>query len=436
MVPLAVNVGDVATPDAFVVTATRPTPPVKVPVAPKPGAAKVTLTPATGLPPASLTVATKGAAKAVLTAALCPPPLVAVIEAGGAPLFVSEKLAGVVTPATLAFTLYGPPAVPLAVKTGDVAIPDALVVAVAVFPPPVNVPLAPLPGAVNVTVTPPTGLPPVSFTVATRGAAKAVFVVADWPLPLVAVIDAGEPPLLVSEKLAGTKTPEAAALTVYAPVVLFAVKTGDVATPEAFVIAVALVPLPEKLPLAPKSGAANVTDTPLTGFPPASLTVATSGAANAVPTAVPCPLPLVAVMEAAPPAELVSEKLAFRLPTEAVTLYEPAVPFALNGGDVATPDALVVTVAVVPPPKNVPLAPLPGAVNVTLAPLTGFPPLSFTRAVSGRANAVLTVALCPLPPVAVIDAAVPAVTVTFVEPDVKPVAVATMTGEPGATPVT
>src|SRR5579863_3759358 len=98
-------------------------------------------------------------------------------------------------------------------------------------------------------------------------------------------------------------------------------------------MAVAVVPLPEKLPLAPNSGAEKVTVTPLTGFPPASLTVATSGEAKAVLTAVPWPLPLVAVMEAAAPAVFVREKLAVRLATDAVTLYPPAVPFAVNDGD-------------------------------------------------------------------------------------------------------
>jgi hypothetical protein len=63
-----------------------------------------------------------------------------------------------------------------------------------------------------------------------------------------------------------------------------AVKTADVATPEAFVTAV-LAP-PAKVPLAPDGGAVNVTVTPLTGFPFASFTVATSGDANAVFTPV------------------------------------------------------------------------------------------------------------------------------------------------------
>jgi len=83
---------------------------------------------------------------------------------------------------------------------------------------------------------------------------------------------------------------------------------------------------------------------------------------------------------------------------------------AVNAVAVATPLLLVVAVAVAEPP-NVPLAPLPGAVNVTTTPLTGLLPASFTVACSAVANAVLTVALCGVPAVAVMLAAVPAVLV-------------------------
>jgi hypothetical protein len=76
----------------------------------------------------------------------------------------------------------------------------------------------------------------------------------------------------------------------------------------------------------------------------------------------------------------------------------------VNVVEVATPLAFVV--AVFTPPANVPLAPLPGAVKVTVAPATGFPPLSFTVATSGAANAVLIVALCGVPLVAAMLAAV------------------------------
>ena len=80
--------------------------------------------------------------------------------------------------------------------------------------------------------------------------------------------------------------------------------------------------------------------------------------------------------------------------------------FAVKTAAVATPDAFVV--AVVTPPANVPLAPLPGAEKVTVTPLTGLLKESFTVACSCTANAVLTVALCGVPAVAVTLAAAPA----------------------------
>jgi hypothetical protein len=100
----------------------------------------------------------------------------------------------------------------LAVNTADVATPLLLVVAV--FTPPAKLPLAPETGAVNVTVTPCTGLPPLSFTVATRGAANAVLMAALCGVPLVAVIDAAVPAVLVSAKLAEVVTPPTVAATV------------------------------------------------------------------------------------------------------------------------------------------------------------------------------------------------------------------------------
>jgi hypothetical protein len=91
-----------------------------------------------------------------------------------------------------------------------------------------------------------------------------------------------------------------------------AVNVAEVATPLAFVVAV-FTP-PANVPLAPLVGAANVTVTPLTGLLPASVTVATKGAANAELTVALCPEPLVAATLAGGPTVLVNEKFA-----EAVT---------------------------------------------------------------------------------------------------------------------
>jgi hypothetical protein len=62
---------------------------------------------------------------------------------------------------------------------------------------------------------------------------------------------------------------------------MLAVKIAEVATPEELVVAV--LAAPANVPLGPLPGAVKVTVTPLTGFPPESLTVATRGA-NAVPS--------------------------------------------------------------------------------------------------------------------------------------------------------
>jgi hypothetical protein len=213
----------------------------------------------------------------VLIVAFCPEPLVAVTFAAAPTVFVSEKSADV-APVALATTLYGPPAVAFAVNVADVATPLAFVVAV--FTPPANVPLAPLAGGVNVTTTPLTGLFPESVTVATRGAANAVLIVAFCPEPLVTATFAAAPVKFVKAKFADV-APVALATTLYGPpAVAFAVNAADVATPLAFVVAV-FTP-PANVPLAPLAGGVNVTMTPLTGLLPASVTVATRGAAKAV----------------------------------------------------------------------------------------------------------------------------------------------------------
>jgi hypothetical protein len=64
----------------------------------------VTLTPGSGLPPLSVTVACNAVPNAVLIVALCGVPLVAVIEAGGPGVLVRAKFADV-APVALATTL-------------------------------------------------------------------------------------------------------------------------------------------------------------------------------------------------------------------------------------------------------------------------------------------------------------------------------------------
>jgi hypothetical protein len=127
-----------------------------------------------------------------------------------------------------------------------------------------------------------------------------------------------------------------------------------------------------------------------------------------------CGVPAVAVIDAGGAERFVKLKLAGPIvPAFAATVYgPPAVLFAVNVGAVATPLALVVTVAVPLPPANVPLAPFVAAVtvNVTETPLTPFPPLSATVACK-EANAVLIATLCEPPLVAAMAAAAPALLV-------------------------
>jgi hypothetical protein len=144
---------------------------------------------------------------------------------------------------------------------------------------------------------------------------------------------------------------------------------------------------------------------------PASFTVTPSALAKAVLIVADCGVvPAFAVIVVGAPAVFVSEKLAkVATPaTDAVTLYgPPAVLFAVNGA-AATPDAFVATVIVAVLLLNTPEAPEPGAVNVTFTPLTGLLRESLTVACSWAANAVPTVALCGVPAVAAMLAAVPA----------------------------
>ena len=66
-------------------------------------------------------------------------------------------------------------------------------------------------------------------------------------------------------------------------------------------------------------------------------------------------------------------------------------PLAVNVGAVATPDVLVIAVAVlVPVVANVPEAPLAGAVNVTVAPLTRLPSIATVAVMAAKAVPVLT----------------------------------------------
>jgi hypothetical protein len=210
---LAVNVGDVATPEALVVAVAVTPVPANVPLGPELGAVYVTVAFATALPLESVTVTTRGYANGVLIRANWPLPDVTVMLPGAPAVLFSGKVAAAVTPLTLALA-EKPPAVPFADKAGEVATPEELVVAGAVVPPPANVALAPEPGVLNVTVTFGTGLLLASFTITTSALTKAVLICAVCPPPDVAVMLAGLPAVFVRANPACVVTPVTAAFTV------------------------------------------------------------------------------------------------------------------------------------------------------------------------------------------------------------------------------
>src|SRR5258707_12110898 len=93
---LAVNTAAVATPLALVTAVFAP--PANVPLAPVcAGAVNVTVTPGTGFPLPSVTVAANAVPKTVLIAALCGVPAVAAMLAAAPAVFVRLKFAGVKT---------------------------------------------------------------------------------------------------------------------------------------------------------------------------------------------------------------------------------------------------------------------------------------------------------------------------------------------------
>jgi hypothetical protein len=92
-----------------------------LPLAPLGGAVNVTVKPCSGLLPASATVATSGLVNAVLNAALCPVPLVALMEAGAATIVVESVTVSDCAPPPLTVTL---------LTCGELAVPETLTVTV------------------------------------------------------------------------------------------------------------------------------------------------------------------------------------------------------------------------------------------------------------------------------------------------------------------
>ena len=188
-----------------------------------------------------------------------------------------------------------------------------------------------------------------------------------------------------SEKVASAVTPGTVAVTVNAPAVVPAVRSGLVVTPFASVWAVAAAPAPAKFSPAPAvvttakwtcpsppRGPRNCGHRHLEGD---AETVADlsrlviAGGGNYRTDHTHCGVSEVKVRR-----ECFAEPF-----TVAVTTKEPATSSAVKVGDVAIPLADVdMNGVVVTPPANVPPAPLVGAVNTTSAPATGHPAVSIT----------------------------------------------------------
>src|SRR5438128_2215231 len=184
------------------------------------------------------------------------------------------------------------PAVALSVQEVRAAIPSAPLLTGVVG---VTVPL-PAAG-VNVTATCATGFPFASLTITDGGDVTAVPAVADWLVGLFAAIVVAVPAVPVAVKVTGLPESDPdVAVRVFEPAVALNVQLPTVATP--LVLVVWLPPV-----IVPFPGAtANVTATPTTGFPFASLTITDGGAPTAVPAVADWLVALFAAIVAAPPA--------------------------------------------------------------------------------------------------------------------------------------
>lgn len=129
------------------------------------------------------------------------------------------------------------------------------------------------------------------------------------------------------------------------------------------------------MPLAPVAGAVKVTTTPPTGLLPLSKTVTEKGGKAELMAAL-GDAGLVSLIVAG--AEIVFVRLnvatAAAPGAEAVTVYAPAIAFAVKLAGVAMPSELVVAVLVADDvSEKTPLGPVVGALKVTTIPVAGNP---------------------------------------------------------------
>jgi hypothetical protein len=286
---------------------------------------------------------------------------------------------------------------------------------------------------VNVTVTPLTPLPPASVTLALGGEGTAAFTGADCVTAEFALSVVAAPTVPVALNVTGLPVkPVTAAVTALAPAVAPSVQLVSVAMPNAFVLTVAGL---TGLSVPPPAVVVNVTTTPATGLPPASVTFTLGGALTAVSTTAVCVTDELAAIVVGLPTMPVAEKT-IGLPVSpldaAEILFAPATAPSVQLVSAAIPLAFVTTVAglaglIEPPP--------PVTVNVTLTPATAVPPASVTFTLGGAVTAEPAVALCATAEFAVSVVGDPTTTESAACP-VFPSLVATMFVVPNATAVT
>src|SRR5207253_10114888 len=205
----------------------------------------------------------------------------------------------------------------------------------------------------NVTDTPWTGLPFASFTITAGGVATAVFAVAVWLSPPLTAMLPALPAVPVAVNVTGLPvSPVATAVNLLAPAVVLRVQLPTVAIPLASVVwfAPVMVPLP--------AATANVTATPDTGLPLASLTMTDGGIGTAVPAVTVWLFPaLTAICVAAPPMTVTPREVTVvtPAPAEKPRVRGPTRPVIVRFTKVALPDASVTT-GFVPESAGPPLA--------------------------------------------------------------------------------
>src|SRR5437870_2602609 len=158
--------------------------------------------------------------------------------------------------------------------------------------------------AAHVTDTPATGFPFASLTSTTCGVCRRVATCPVRLSPELFAIVAAAPAVPVAVKVTGLPASDAdVAVNVFAPAVALSVQLPTVATPLVFVVWLPPVMLPFP------GATANVTATPVTGLPFASLTITDGGALTAVPAVADWLAGLFAAIVAAAPAVPVAVKV-------------------------------------------------------------------------------------------------------------------------------